>query len=100
MRRFLLLGIVFSLFLAPWTSASPSVVISEILYNPNGADTAGEEFVELYNPTSQAINLTDWKLEAGNGADGVWSLQATLNRTIGAFGFYLIGGALVNGTDF
>jgi hypothetical protein len=38
------------------------VVISEIQDDPRGRDT-GREFVELFNPTGSAINLTGWWLQ-------------------------------------
>lgn len=37
------------------------VVVSEVLYDPYGADT-GKEWVELYNPTSRAIDISGWSL--------------------------------------
>jgi isoleucyl-tRNA synthetase len=40
------------------------VIISEVMYNPfSGNDDL--EFVELYNPTNQAVNLGGWKFGAG-----------------------------------
>jgi hypothetical protein len=38
------------------------VVISEIMANPEGTD-AGEEWIELFNSSSAAINLKDWILD-------------------------------------
>ena len=90
-------GILWLLVLLP--QAAASVVISEVLYDPAGSD-AGNESLELYNPTGAAVNLTGWIVEMGNGNTSVWSIQATLNGNIPAYGFYLIGGWLVNGTDF
>jgi fimbrial isopeptide formation D2 family protein len=44
------------------------VVINEVLYNQSGANTTAEndEFIELYNASSEAIDLTGWKLLDGN----------------------------------
>ncbi|MBN2474599.1 MAG: lamin tail domain-containing protein [Pirellulales bacterium] len=42
------------------------VIISEIQYNPGdfvGADDL--EFVEIYNPTDQTVDLTDWRIRKG-----------------------------------
>lgn len=36
------------------------LLISELLYNPNGPDDA--EFVEIYNPTATAVNITNASL--------------------------------------
>ncbi len=42
---------------------APAMVINEIQHSPSAGDTA--EFVELYNPGSQAIDLTGWTLTGG-----------------------------------
>ena len=38
----------------------PNIVINEIQHSPTSGDTA--EFVELYNPGSQAIDLSGWTI--------------------------------------
>lgn len=47
------------------------IIISEIMANPEGAD-GGEEWVELFNSSSQPVNLKDWILDDSsvNGALG------------------------------
>lgn len=40
--------------------------LSEWLPNPIGKDT-GQEWVELFNPGSAAVNLTGWKIRTANG---------------------------------
>ncbi len=48
------------------TSYSQDIIINEILPNPKGSDTAAPpqgEWIELYNQSSQKINLTGWKLD-------------------------------------
>ncbi len=42
------------------------VVITEIMYNPHGADE-GQEWVEIYNPTAAAVDLSRWSLETTSG---------------------------------
>ncbi len=42
-------------------AALDHVVISQVLYNPNGSDT-DREAVELFNPTNNSINITGWTL--------------------------------------
>ena len=51
------------------------VIISEVMYHPAEGDPAGDEFVELYNPTGQSVPLFDpahaantWRLD-GTGFD-------------------------------
>jgi hypothetical protein len=41
------------------------IVISELVPNPAGADT-GKEFIELYNPTNEAISLTGCSLQTSS----------------------------------
>jgi hypothetical protein len=43
--------------------ATPNIVINEIQHSPTGGDTA--EFVELYNPNNQAIDLSAWAITGG-----------------------------------
>ena len=43
--------------------ASPDIVIDEIQHSPASGATA--EFVELYNPNSQAIDLSGWTIAGG-----------------------------------
>jgi hypothetical protein len=52
------------------------VIVSEILPNPAGADT-GNEFVELYNPTSGAISLVGCSLQT-TGNSKTFNLNTTL----------------------
>ncbi|MEM3754917.1 MAG: lamin tail domain-containing protein, partial [Candidatus Bathyarchaeia archaeon] len=42
------------------------VIINEVELNPPGADY-GNEWLELYNPTSSSIDLTGWKIYASGG---------------------------------
>lgn len=82
-------GLVFFLSLG----SSTSVVINEVLYDPDGAD-GGYEFVELYNPGSEAIGLGRWKVETGNGSyAGKWKLEweGGHGDSIGAGSFFVIG---------
>lgn len=43
--------------------ASPSIVINEIQHSPTAGD--GAEFVELYNPHAQAIDISGWAIAGG-----------------------------------
>ena len=55
-----------------------SIVINEIMYNPPGDDT-GNEWVELYNPTSMAINVTGWRL--GRDGDSNWMILKGIDES-------------------
>jgi predicted extracellular nuclease len=81
------------LFLASASSveaAANHVVISE--FATRGPTSATEEFIELYNPTSNAIDISGWKLQYKPAALSSFSDRATLPAatTIGAHKFYLI----------
>ncbi|OHB68885.1 MAG: hypothetical protein A2V70_12785, partial [Planctomycetes bacterium RBG_13_63_9] len=49
----------------------PELIISEVMYNPidpdgeGGIDPDDIEFIEIFNPTSHAVVLTDWQLAKG-----------------------------------
>lgn len=58
------------------------VVISEIQI---GGVTAGDEFVELYNPTASPVNLTGWRLKYQNG-----NLVASMSGSIPSHGYFLV----------
>ncbi|MGE5392470.1 MAG: lamin tail domain-containing protein [Candidatus Saccharibacteria bacterium] len=47
---------------APVRQYTQSLIISEFLPNPEGADT-GEEWVELFNPSNEIVELAGWKLD-------------------------------------
>lgn len=94
--KLLLLAFAVILVLLPQVQA---VVISEVLYDAEGSDT-GKEFVELYNPSSSPVNLTDWILERGNGASaGDWLTEVVFDSVIPENGFFLIGEIEVTGAD-
>ena len=63
------------------------VVINEYELNPAGED-AGREWVELYNPTSQVVDLAGWSLETRHGVQGALPLSGVLlpgSRTVHHF---------------
>ncbi len=77
--------LVFSVdFNASGVPDNPSVAISEVAWMGTFA-YPDDEWIELYNNTSSAIDLTGWTLEA---ADGVPSI--TLSGTIPANGYFLL----------
>ena len=46
-----------------WANSPGHVAINEVLYDPSGSDL-GYEFIELYNPTNQVIDLSNWVIES------------------------------------
>ena len=51
-----------------------SLILNEILYNPDGS--ADLEYLELYNPSSTRLQLSDWKI------DGVGDLNMLNEWTV------------------
>jgi hypothetical protein len=71
--------------LSPLSAANPrDVVINEVAWMGTAASSY-DEWIELYNNTDEAIDLTGWKLEA---ADGTPSIM--LFGIIPARGFFLL----------
>ncbi len=60
-------AIVFSfpVFFSGILYAADGVVINEILYNPSDEYSTDYEYVELYNPTSQSIDLSGYAFTDG-----------------------------------
>src|SRR3989338_8266124 len=70
-------------FPTPTAAFVNHLVITEVLYDPSNAQAingqGGEnrgEFVEIYNPTAGAVNLTGWTVSDGAESE---SLSGTLN---------------------
>src|SRR5439155_21089984 len=70
--------------------AANHVVISE--FATRGPASATDEFVELYNPTGSAVDISGWKLQYKSASGTLWNDRAILpaNSSIPAHGFYLI----------
>ncbi|HYW81439.1 MAG TPA: lamin tail domain-containing protein, partial [Thermoguttaceae bacterium] len=64
------------------------IVLSEVHYhpldaNPNDTVSASDlEFVELYNPTSASVDLTDWRLRGGIDFDFATDTMLPSNATL------------------
>ncbi|RME23865.1 MAG: lamin tail domain-containing protein [Deltaproteobacteria bacterium] len=71
-----------------------AVVINEFLADPAGSDS-GAEWVELYNPGTDDVDLSGWKLEYGASS---YSGHATIpdGTIIPAGSWLVIGGELVD----
>ncbi len=77
------------------------VVISQVFGGGgNSGAPYNKDFIELYNPTDQPIDLTNWSVQYASAAGTSWTVTP-LDGTIPAHGYYLIseaGGA--NGVIF
>ena len=80
----LLIVVAFNLFtLADWAD---HVVISEVMPDP-AANESSAEWVELYNPTAETVDLGGWELTEGSEAEATLPSGAKIR----AHGYYLIG---------
>ncbi len=91
-RVFVSLSVLWSLALGGSVQAADSIVISEIMYHPghalNTPENLKQEWIELFNPGTQTVNLTGWRF-----SDGVEFVFPTVS--IGA-GQYLVVAADVS----
>ncbi|MCC7197671.1 lamin tail domain-containing protein [Candidatus Peregrinibacteria bacterium] len=80
--------LVFSFFVKglPYVHAAQqgSVVINEVAWS-GSADSANDEWIELYNPSTAAVDLTGWTIQDDHGA----SVYA-LSGSISSHGYYVI----------
>jgi glucan-binding YG repeat protein/uncharacterized protein YdeI (BOF family) len=76
------------------------VVISQVFGAGGNSSSSGtapynKDFIELYNPTDQDIDLTNWSVQYGSSGGTTWQVTP-LSGIIKAHGYYLIsegGGA-------
>lgn len=71
-------------------ASANNIVISEVQLS--GSSTL-DEFVELYNPTDEAIELSDWKITRKTAGGTESTVSASLAGTIPAKGYFLVTNA-------
>lgn len=75
--------------LTPTRTTTPSgvrsVIINEIAWAGTAAGLPDDEWIELYNPTNSAINITGWRIVAADGTPNI-----TLTGVISAGGYFLL----------
>ena len=93
-------AVALTLFATPAQAASPDVVISEVYGGGgNAGATLKNDFIELYNAGSSAVDLTGWSVQYASSAGTTWQVTA-LTGSIAPGKFYLVGeGAGAGGTD-
>jgi len=81
-------------------AAAATLVINEFLPDPASTD-AGNEWVEIYNPSSRNVDASGWQLAWYKSDPASPSGTAALpaDTVIPARGFLLVGDELVSGTD-
>ncbi len=82
---------------APFTLAQGAVILTEVMYDPSGAD-GGLEWFEITNTTGAAIDLADACV--GNGGADYTNSQVSLDGvTIAAGQALVVGGPTSNGDN-
>lgn len=70
-------------------ASSDHVLINEVQIS--GAAGAGDEFIELYNPTSQAVDMEGWRLVRGSSTSGAEAnLVSSISGVIAPHAYFLI----------
>lgn len=96
-------GLFLAVILLSVTKYSPAsaqsasgVVITEAMTASN--TSASSEFVEIYNQSDTAVNLTDWKVQyqasSSNPLTGSWTTKSSLDGQIKAHGFALVSSSI------
>ncbi len=76
-----------------------TVVINEIMYDPDGVDT-GNEWIELYNNSNDVIYLNSWKIEkAGGEFETIFAFDGPDTYQILPHSYFLVGEEFVPNTD-
>lgn len=91
-----------------WQAAAqviPPIVINEIVEDEQDFESSDvpdtREFVELYNPTNQPVNISGWTLNVSDLAGSAPISDAfPLNSIIPASGYFVIGAASVPNVNF
>lgn len=92
MQRVLLLALLSALILFPTAArASTSGVVVSQIYGGGGNSGAAfrNDFVELFNAGTTAVDLSEWTIQYATAAGTTWQ-TAPLSGTIGAGRYYLI----------
>lgn len=83
-----LLTFLSPIFSTKLNASTTHIVISEI---QTAGTTSTDEFVELYNPTGDAVSLTNWKLTKKTAGGTESDLVPTLTGSILPHGYVLLG---------
>jgi len=79
--------------LAMMQGAGAPVVINEFSYDDSGTDD--REFVELYNSTKAAIDISGWKVDSADSSGPNKAYTVKPNTKLAAGAFYVMGSAKV-----
>jgi beta-lactamase superfamily II metal-dependent hydrolase len=89
----ILIASLFSVIYCVPASAVNEMLINEFELNPTGTDSGGAEKVELYNPSSSAIDVSGWTVSstAGTTAATVVVINEGTTTTILPKGYLIVG---------
>lgn len=76
------------------SSGNVQVVFSEIFYDTPGTESK-EEWIELHNNSSQAVDISGWKITDNNGTGSTFTIPT--GKTIAAGAYYTIA---INSSGF
>ncbi len=97
MTRILLLIVAGFISIGTGFSQATHVVISEVYGGGgNSGATYKNDFIELYNPTNSAVDLTGWSVQYASATGTTWA-KTNLSGIIQAQGYFLIQGAAGTG---
>lgn len=85
MRNYYLIPIYFAFVIAPLSVFASSVVINEVMFDPEGSDTGGE-WIELYNGSNEQVDISGWEIYP----DGIGYITVPNGFSIDAKKFMLI----------
>jgi hypothetical protein len=71
----------------PITTPTTNIVMNEVEANPAGSD-AGNEWLELYNPSDVSVDLTGWSVAALHGDGHSYTIPS--GASIASHGYYVI----------
>src|SRR5215467_11922282 len=75
---------------APASAASPDVVIAQVYGGGgNSGATLTNDYIELFNRGSEAVDLTGWSVQYASAAGTSWQVTA-LSGSVAAGGDYLV----------
>ena len=69
--------------------AVSKIFISEFLFDAEGSDD-GKEFIELYNPNDQAVDISEWSIQVASSSGVISKKNFEAGNKINSKGFFLI----------
>lgn len=88
-----------------WTNIADHLVVNEVYYDVDGSHgvETDNEWVEIYNPTSSAVNLRDWEICDGISCDTIALADldipangyAVVTKEASTWGFWTVPGSAV-----